>query len=242
MGRCDILLAVATGSSPVFFADKHLHESFIPFPDELSKFKPETGGMSGCKLYPADFPDNVNDDLIAVWIVTKRFCSLINRNVKSKRKLSEATLLKAMGSILYRLHHMSFAVDTLDEALRLGLVAFSSHAFFEPTSIEIQRTPLSNAFRACLTNSKIREQISPQIFLWLQIVGFVAVFDESDHTWQKPLLLSSTERCGIRSWREVSEMMNTYVWIDIVFDKPGKDVYEMLLFKRNREERRWRAA
>lgn len=160
----------------------------------------------------------------------KKFCSLINRTVKSKRKLSEATLIKAMGSILYRLHHMGFAVDTFDEALRLGLVAFSSHVFFEPTSIDVQGTPLSSAYRACLLDSAIQEQMSPQIFLWLQIVGFIAVFDVSDHTWQKPLLQSSIERCGMRSWREVSDMMNTYVWIDIVFDKPGKDVYEMLMF------------
>ena len=58
--------------------------------------------------------------------VLKRFCDEVNTASNMGTKLSETLYLNAMVTIMYRLALAAYDVDSVDEAFRLGLLAFVS--------------------------------------------------------------------------------------------------------------------
>jgi hypothetical protein len=178
---------------------------------------------------PQTFLDSIDRELAVIWAATRRFCGLVNRAAKSKHKLSERTLLQAMTSIMYRLLHKSSAAHSCDETIRLALLAFCAQSFLQLPNLQIQDTFLPGAYRECLVSGLIPENGSPQLLLWLQMVGAVTVFGTADHAWLKPLLQSSCEKCGVDSWSELADVMNSFIWIGLVFDKPGQAIFSSLI-------------
>jgi hypothetical protein len=61
----------------------------------------------------------------------ERFCWLMNLAAENKQRLPPEALLQIMASIMYRLLDMKFEIGSPDEAIRLGLLAFSSNIFLQ---------------------------------------------------------------------------------------------------------------
>ncbi|OAP63908.1 hypothetical protein AYL99_03135 [Fonsecaea erecta] len=223
--RCDIGLAIETDSRPTFFSTRPSGEPFRPFPAQMSAPIPKATDMRTCFSYSEQFLSAINDDLAAVWRALKGLCLQLNRAARTKRKLPEEFLLESTASVMYRLLHMSFATGTLDAAIRLGLLAFSSQVCLQLPDFRVRRTSLSSAYQECLFALDMLEEQWPPLLLWLLIVGGVAVVDEAGGTWLKPWLKSTIERCGVDSWTSFQEMMDSLMWIGLVFDKPAKDVF-----------------
>ncbi|OQU94001.1 hypothetical protein CLAIMM_00426 [Cladophialophora immunda] len=206
--RCDIGLAIETNSTPTFFSTTSSGEPFTPFPDQMWVPIPKSVDTAACWPYSEQFLSAINEDLATAWRAMKRFCLQINRAARTKRKLSEEFLLEATASVMYRLLHMTFATGTLDAAVRLGLLAFSSQVFLQLPDVRVRRTSLSTAYQECLVGLDILKEQWPPLLLWLLIVGGVAVLDEP-----------------VGSWNDFRNMMDSFMWIGLLFDKPAKDVF-----------------
>ena len=222
-------MALETSTTPVFFAKVAGVETFVPFLGQMSILQPGSCRKTEGLDTPEAFLDDVDRNLATVWLATKKFCVLVNRAASSKRKLPEATLLQAMASITYRLLHRRYAAHSFDETLRLALLAFCSRTFLQLPTIRIEDTCLPSAYRECLLSIGICRKASSRILLWLQTIGIVAVFGQADHAWLKPLLRSSIEGCGVESWSELADIMNSFIWIGLVFDRPGRDIFSNLM-------------
>lgn len=222
-------IAIESGSKPVFFSNASPYEPFMPYPDQISTFISKKSNATGPKCNSDGFLDNIDKELATVWRAMKRFCSLINRAVKTKRKLPEKTLLETMASVMYRLFHMSFPSGSFDAAIRLGLLAFSSHVFLQMPDVRTQNRHLSTIYRECLFNLDVLQAGSSRIALWLLIICAISVFTESDNTWLKPWLRSNIELCKVESWSALRDIMNSFVWTGLVFDKPGKDIFDSVM-------------
>jgi hypothetical protein len=201
----------------------------MPYPDWISTFIPKKTNTTDPHYNLEQFLDNTDEELATVWRAMKRFCSLINRAVKTKRKLPEETLLETMASVMYRLLHMSFASGSFDAAIRLGLLAFSSHVFLQWPDVRMQNLHLSTIYRECLVNLDVLEESSSRSLLWLLMIGAISVFTEPDDAWLKPWLRSNIELCKVESWSELRGIMNSFIWIGLVFDKPGKDIFDSVM-------------
>ncbi|KAK7213782.1 hypothetical protein V2G26_020960 [Clonostachys chloroleuca] len=122
--RYDLSIALLSGLKPFFFNSE---ESFIPYPEELlilddeHKDSPEH----------TSFLCHVQNDLAVAWRVLRRFCSLANLGVHTRRRMRPRLILDTMNSVMYRLLHMEFAADSTDESIRFGLLAFSHHVFLQ---------------------------------------------------------------------------------------------------------------
>jgi hypothetical protein len=88
----------------------------------------------------------------------------------------------------------------------------------------------ASMFRGCLTK-KASSHLSSQLWLWLLMVGAVAVFDVGDDEWLKPLLLVNMRFCEIDSWSKMQELLKSFMWIGLVYDKPGKSVFGSTIAK-----------
>ena len=201
----------------------------MSFPVEILTSISEDCDKEDARHQTEDWLDDIDAELVVVWKEMERFCSVINRSARSKRKLSEATLLQAMASVMYRLLHSSWTFRSFEEALRLALLAFCAQVFLPKLGLNIQDTALSSTYRECLIHIVSSARISSRVSLWFQMVGAVAVFGVGDHVWLGPLLRSSIKRCGIGSWDELAKTMQSFIWIGLLFDGPGEKFFDSMM-------------
>jgi len=153
---------------------------------------------------------------------------VINFAVDSEQRISTETFLDTMASVIYRLLAMRFEAGSSDEAIRLGLLAFSSSVFLQWKRLGMPYSHLTSRFRSCLA-SLTRSQISSQLLLWLLMVGAISVFDAADDGWLKPLVLANIGLCEIDSWSKMHDLLKSFMWIGLVHDKPGRQVFDSII-------------
>lgn len=222
MLRMDIGMALHEGSKALFFDE----EPFMPYPN-LSLLLPLDSRCRHNNPTSTIFPIGIDlePELVEIWKVLSEFCSVINVALQSKQVISTETYLETMASTIYRLLDMRPISNPQNEAVRLGILAFSSCVFLQWRGMGVRFPHFTSTFRSCLedmSNSKTQ----PQLMSWLLMVGAVGVFDASDDVWLEPLLDINIGKCGFGSWSEMRELFTSFLWIDLVFERPGRRMYE----------------
>lgn len=167
----------------------------MPYLDKLSGFVPQEYQASRDHVSEIQKLGISNAELARAWDTTKTFCMLVNYAADSKRKIPQETLLNTMASVMYRLLNLSFDAGSLDEMVRLGLLAFCSKVFLQWSRVRSPPRHLSRSFRDCLLS--LTEPVSPQVTLWLLLTGYISVFSDEDEAWLQPWLRAVLEMCGV---------------------------------------------
>ncbi|KAJ5587588.1 uncharacterized protein N7459_003353 [Penicillium hispanicum] len=210
--KFDLAIAINNGTEPVFFRDPSV-EPLIPFDHAF---------YPGEKTIRLD----LNDDLAQAWTAMKKFCSAINSAAQRNRQLTKETLLNAIGSVMYRLVDMKHLDPTsIDEAVRLGLLAFSSHVFLQCKDVQLPHTYFPRRYRHCLLNLRVQD-IPPQILAWLLVIGAISVLSPADDSWLMPWLRVNCDMCGAQGWEELRGRLKGLLWIDILHDRPGQAIFK----------------
>jgi hypothetical protein len=173
----------------------------------------------------ATFVEDIDHELAQAWTIMSDFCSVINFAVDSELRISTETFLDTMTSVVYRLLYMHFGTGSKDEAIRLGLIAFLCSVFLQWKHLGMSYPHFTSTFRSCLVGI-VSERVSSEFMVWLLMVGSVSVFDKSDDLWLKPLFRVNISLCEIDDWSEMQELVKRFMWIGLVYDKPGKMVFE----------------
>ncbi|KAH8807292.1 hypothetical protein F5884DRAFT_788896 [Xylogone sp. PMI_703] len=212
--RCDIRMVLTNGENPFFFNNPFL-EPFIPYPDLIIPQHP-----------PNESLNNICEELVEVWAAAKGFCSLVNIAAENGYKLPEEILLNTMASITYRLLYMRFEISSLDEVIRLGLLAFASNIFLQWQDVRPTYDHFYATYKDCLLHHRSLDDISPPLLLWLLIVGSISVFKESDDVWVEPWLRLSIETNEASRWCEARCHLDSIMWIGMIHDKPGEIAFD----------------
>jgi hypothetical protein len=108
------------------------------------------------------------------------FSCISNLGYQTTRKLSPDIYNEMLISILYRLTHLSFESDPMQEAIRIGLLAFSSTVFIQRQFMEQPYDHLLNLYSNALC--RLRESayidLPVPIVLWLTVVSHVVAHKE----------------------------------------------------------------
>lgn len=225
--RCDLGIALHNGTKPTFFSDP-FSEPLMPY--DLASLAAEETESLATKQYWRRMQQIVDPDLIEAWVFLKRFCSTINFAAENKRQLPKEILQNAMASVMYRLLRMEgFNPMSIDEAVYLGLLVFSSHIFLTLQDMRLPHNYLPDKYRSCLLNLNLPSTLPPQIILWLLTIGSFATFTSADDTWLVPWLRVNLDICEVHSWIELREQMKALPWIDTLHDKPTRAMYELLV-------------
>lgn len=171
--------------------------------------------------------DDINKDLVATWVVMAEFSHMINRTAKSQHRIATETFLHTMASVMYRLLDMTkFKVDSIEEVIRLGLLAFSSSVFLQWKQLGLSYNYLAITYRNCLAESRC-SNTPPKLLLWLLMVGAVSVFRCDDEKWLRPRLRANIGSIGgLKSWTDMHDILVSFMWIGLVLDEPGKEVFD----------------
>ncbi|KAI0117423.1 hypothetical protein F4814DRAFT_286769 [Daldinia grandis] len=227
--RCDMGIALHSGTKPVFFSDV-MREPYWPYPDFI---------LYGITVDSEDefLLVTLDAELVIAWRTMKQFCTLVNRAAAAGRKLPKIDLLDTMASVMYRLLHMCFARGSPSEVVRLGLLAFCSGVFLQWASVRLPYTHFPTMYRDNLVNlefpapnndcSGINNFPTPRLLLWLLTVGAVSVFGGVDNeAWLKSWLRVNLDLCGIDSWPAMCGALDSFMWVGVVQDGPGKAVFD----------------
>ena len=223
--RCDIGIALCGGSRPLFFSNSSSQETYPPYPNLEMLLDLREPAVTGSQYPSVGLFDQMSDELAGIWKIMSDFCSLINFAADSGQCISVETLLETFTSVMYRLLGLNFDVGSSDEAIRLGLLAFSCSVFLQWQSLGMSYPSLISAFRNCLAAMNF-QQTSPHMLLWLLMIGAALVFDATDHLWLRPALLFNMGLCEIRSWSDMQHLLKSSMWIGLIHDKPGRHVFD----------------
>ncbi|KAK6831707.1 hypothetical protein RU639_002978 [Aspergillus parasiticus] len=215
--RSDLSIALQGCTKPLFFDDT-LWLSIMTAP-ALSQHA------------NVQFLENIDDDLARSWSIMKRFCVLVNIAIGKQQRLSMEFFMETMTSVMYRLLQLKFETGSIGEAIRLGLLAFSSHVFLQWRDIQRPYTQFSASYKESLVSLKSLNGVSSDIVLWLLTVGRISVFGISDDEWLKPWLRANSQLCTVHSWPAMRNVMESFLWISALHDKLGKDLFESAMLQ-----------
>ena len=121
------------------------------------------------------------------WQDLHAFSCMSNMAYQTTRKLSPNIYSEMMISILYRLLHLSFEADSPQEAVRTGLLTFSSTIFMTSLYMSQPYERLYNLFSSSLFKLCQSSNISlpPPVLLWLMVLYHTVAYKQhSPGDWQ----------------------------------------------------------
>lgn len=162
------------------------------------------------------------------WRVMRRFCLLVNLGTQTQGRINPEIIGGTMTAVIYRLLHMKAGTHSVDEVIRLGLLAFSQHVFLQWHDMKTPYYESAAALRACLVDGSVDSEISSQLSMWLLMVGAVSLFDLSNEPWLAQSLGERAGRCNLKTWRDMQEMLKSFMWIPLLDEIRGMHVFERI--------------
>lgn len=225
--RCDISIAIHKGTKPVFDFTQPL-QSIIYQPQTQSSSPPIP-----CLDYQPphgkdQYTNLITDEKLAeLWDTLSNFCCLVNSVADKNLKLSDQILLNTMGSVMYALLRMNCSTNPINEAIRLGLLAFCSHSFLERRGIHLPKGYLCENYRTCFEDVHTRLRGASQVSLWCLMIGKISIFtsDTDDSAWIQSRLRENIGLDKDCSWPQLRPILKSFLWIDILHDAPGQTIF-----------------
>ncbi|KAF4982774.1 hypothetical protein FZEAL_1675 [Fusarium zealandicum] len=182
MLRCDLNIALLSGIEHVFF--RQPSEPIVQYPDTL--LTGQDDAMIPSPLLPIF--QTLNPDLGTAWRAMKRFCSPVNRGTQTQRLMSPSLIYETMAAVTYRLVQMQFDIESINEAMRYGLLVYSHHIFLQWQDIQLPYHHFSADYRQCILSYKDSNKVSSRLMLWLLMSGAVSLYTTKDEDWPRDLL------------------------------------------------------
>ena len=230
--RADLSYALLSGQQPCLLGENLSWECFIanrnlircthqPHDAKIDAFAETT---LNAKLH------NTLRDLHA-------FSCLSNLAYQTTRKFSPETYNEIMISVFYRLTSLSFKSEPLQEAIRSGLLSFSSTIFMQRQFMGLRYDHLLDLYDDALSTLRNIADVDlpPPIELWLiMLANIVARKESSGDDWKRVWLDEAIFRARIVSWSQAREMLKSVAWIDFIHDPPGKRISEQAMSRLGR--------
>lgn len=171
-----------------------------------------------------DYVQTLTYKLRNVFADLQAFASVANKLAVSSRKLRPDLFQEIMLSIQYRLMLLEYDMDRqpIEEALRLGLLAFQTSVFIQMKNIRVKYEDLIERLRKTMSRIPETVPLLVDLKLWILLMGAIALFDP-DVRWLEENIRRTAKG---RSWEEVHTLMRSIMWIDLVHDTPGRQVFD----------------
>ena len=215
--RTEFCMCYENGQPPVLFTYDEIPWSLMEPSQDFFR-----------KGTPFGLAERIDPTLAAVYSAMCCFCEMVNiAAVNQAARLSEDTFLHAMGSILYRLLYLRYERGSLDETIRLSLLAFSAPVFLDWKTVYWINGHFITSWRQCLTDMLANFTcFTPQDSIWILMIGALTMSHDQDFRTQiMDCLQFLTVSSHMSTWEDLELLLKSYVWIDVLFDEPGKGIF-----------------
>ncbi|KEY64585.1 hypothetical protein S7711_03645 [Stachybotrys chartarum IBT 7711] len=219
--RCDLGIALDSGSTPVFLDEASRLSYGITEPLILDNDLSIDAYLSIMLLR------HIDSVMIDVWQVMARFCFLINQAVMSKDHISTELYMGSMCSVMYRLMTVEYVVGSTSEAIRLGLLAFSSSVFLQWKGLGRAYNYLRIRYMSSLVSLN-QSDFPSYLLLWLFMVGGISVFGTEEVQLMAACMPPQDTFNLPTSWEEMQHILGGYMWIHAIHDQAGEKMFRSL--------------
>ncbi|KAM0245964.1 hypothetical protein ACHAQJ_010399 [Trichoderma viride] len=166
----------------------------------------------------------ISQKLFTVLLDMQRFSQLVNTFVNSQNKLQIDFFQETMLSIQYRLLYLSYSFDTqfLDEAVRIGLLAYQAFIFLYIPGSNSRYDFLAKRFHYIIYRLDDSTIEAANFKLWMLFIGSFVSFDIGEHSLGAMIAQLTVDS----DWALVRSRLKDIMWIDAVHDVCGKAVFE----------------
>lgn len=206
---------------------------FFPYPSGIIPQYPKTllgdsNSKSSFNNANSDIIQTLNEDLAVAWQVMKRFCLLVNLGTQTQRLVEPELIHQTMASVTYRLLHLEFSTNSMDETYRIGLLTFSYHVFLQWQEMKFAHSRYAVRYKNQIRSVMSADNVSPDFIVWLLMTGISAFFEVEDEAWLRESLRKYAGKCKIQSWQDMEHSMKSSMWIALLDEKHGKEIFELL--------------
>ncbi|CAH0028079.1 unnamed protein product [Clonostachys rhizophaga] len=224
--RIDLALAVRTWRDPVFF-----HDSISWTPYLLSNCA-RSGESDAVQSSLALWIGTLDYRLRTVWDDLVEFCSMSNSASQRNQKLPRNTFSEILLSLVYRLLNLSFDLDSAEETIRLGMLAYTSMMFLQWHNHIVEFYHLRCMLGATLRNlDNEKSGLSLPVQSWLFFAWHMLQPPECEYRqldiWFERLLYAG----GLSTWSAVRQLLRSTAWIDHINDFDGENVYSRTMMR-----------
>ncbi|KAI0451270.1 hypothetical protein F5B21DRAFT_516886 [Xylaria acuta] len=201
---CDLMISFLNGTIPRFFC---WSLGPVPsYPEALLRSSDEkTDSLDNIELV-----QNIDSDLAIAW--------------RTRRFIRPETICDTMAAVTYQLLDTDFAIDSIDETMRFGLLVFSYHIFLQWNDFKLPYSHLPTAYRTRIANVAPHDSVSSQLRLWLLMIEAISIFDPVEETWLREQVQSYAEKCGVRTRRGMRDVLKSFMWIGLLDDRAGEHI------------------
>jgi len=229
IARADLSYALLSGHQPLFFKTSISWDCFVA-----------DRGLIQCSHHPHDvdihifLKINIDRRLHDVFRDLHAFSCISNLAYQTTRKLLPEIYNEVMISILYRLTHLSFDGDPIQEVFRISLLAVSSTLFMQRQFMDNPYAHLLNLYRNALfqLSNLTGVELPVSISLWMTMLLHVVEHrEQSPANWLGVWFDRVISHADVKSWTEAREMLRSMVWVDFVHDRVGKFAFEASMIR-----------
>lgn len=175
----------------------------------------------------SSFLDSIDLRLRRVWNDVSEFVRAANIATQCKRSIDNELYQETMVSIHYRLANLCFDMDSINEPIRLALLAFTSTLFLQWRGIKIRYEYLAQRLNMAMTSLRHNNRGVPvRLALWIYIIAAISVLDEREKVYLQPALIEVIRELEFGSWDEVRLMLKSILWVDVLHDPLAKEMVE----------------
>lgn len=218
-------MALSIGSEPLFFSEELSWNSYLS--PQVPKNN-ETADESSSNLFK--FLGSLDARLCLVWNDLKVYSQSANMAARCSLDMDTALCQEIMVSAHYRLIHLRFEPGTIDETIRLALLAFASSVFLQGGGVWIRHEHLYRQLIESFSLTKVRRgDLPPQVMLWLYV--FCVAFDgqEPGHSWLRSGLAELLQTQELNTWSEARVWLKSVIWADTLHDAIARTFVEEML-------------
>jgi len=236
-------------------------------------FRDDGGGNWGCQVAqgrstrhfpelrdivkaPSESP--LDSRLLQVWADLREFSRIANEVTTTKTTTTKAsatrmpisTFSKVGSSVPYRLVHLEFPPASLEELLRLSMLAYAKTLVMRLNGFLTRLDFLANMAKPALqaqlaARLAVRNQTpddvnqddqnADQFLLWALFITTVSLCednigdnnnDDDMQKWFRACLIQILTVLPLRTWAEVKAALKRFLWVDLLHDRPARVVFE----------------
>ena len=130
-------------------------------------------------------------------------------------------------SVPHRLVSLQFDPTSLHELLRLCMLAYMKSVLIQIEGIGKKMTFLADRLKTAL----LAQQYPPhpeeaELLLWALFIAGLSIFEDFDRDWLRAAMGQAVLSLRLRTWAEARVVVKRFLWIDIVYEQPGKRLFE----------------
>lgn len=160
----------------------------------------------------------------------REFSLLAELAYQTTGTLDPSLVNEAMISIMYRILHLSFINNTVEEVLRLGLLIYCTHIFLPGQAFVGRYQHLVDNLRDAFDDpGRPVDQIPVDIRLWLAVMAAILYPPALEDLVVAGVISSALEALRLRSWSDTRGVLKSVLWIGFMHDQPSGIIINTLI-------------